>query len=104
MRELTGVQYQCYEQKDSHLIVASKSGRWVGSTEWRKDDGEVMGIGVEKRYRRRGVATTMWTMAHDCGPDPRHSSLDVKGRPALGSLPALIRNRAVNRCAPRVTA
>ena len=74
MRELTGVQYQCYEQKDSHLIVASKSGRWVGSTEWRKDDGEVMGIGVEKRYRRRGVATTMWTMAHDCGPDPRHSS------------------------------
>ena len=78
-----GIRFEHYADAGDgqRSIVAMTAGsrgkcRYVGTLRWSASDGIVSGVGVEPKYRRRGVATRMWQLAHGNGPDfwphPQH--------------------------------
>lgn len=75
--------YQLYEGRHTLNIVTPDLKRSLGWMQWRDDTGELEHIMVNWDERRRGIATTMWTRAHQLSEErgitpPRHSPLRTK--------------------------
>jgi ribosomal protein S18 acetylase RimI-like enzyme len=50
----------------------------MGNIQWNKDTGEIISVGVKTRYRRMGVANTLFHEAHKVAreqglAEPKHS-------------------------------
>src|SRR5690348_12410037 len=65
----------------SHRVSAINTrGREIGYMEWHPTRGEIEHINVDSRYRRKGIATNMWNVAHDAAAthgiaNPEHSEI-----------------------------
>lgn len=64
-----------------HEINAIMDGATVGSLMW-DETGEISWVEVHKDYRRRGIASQMWSSSQHIDPPARHSSR----RSRLGNL------------------
>lgn len=87
---------------DSHTISASVGGNQVGSLSWHPKSGRVMGVEVNREYRRQGIASRMWDEAHRAASRstrvirPTHSadrtdSGDAWARAVGGTLPRRVK-------------
>lgn len=53
-----------YEDHQLHVHVPEKNEP-VGSLHWRGKDGDISGLEVHPEYQRRGIATHLYTKAHE---------------------------------------
>lgn len=54
---------------------------WAKESHGTRKTGEITHIGVDKPFRRKGIARQMYNMAKETGPEPLHSvNLEPLGR------------------------
>lgn len=85
---LSGMQFKyhqgenrAYTKNWTHeLHAVTAEGATVGTLHWGKTTGHVRSIDVEPEHRRQGVATQLWSQAHELASQtrgvrpPRHST------------------------------
>jgi GNAT superfamily N-acetyltransferase len=83
MPELNNLQFEHAEYEGSHIVVAKTGPRQVGQMTWRGstspaaqalEPGEIQRIDVDKKYRRKGVASGMLEHARTVDPGVKHSN------------------------------
>lgn len=86
-RVLESIQFSLERSAGDLIVMARRNGVAVGHLAWRIHTREVRYVWVSPDYRRRGIATGMWTYASTAPVVPKHSSdLSEDGKAWVASL------------------
>ena len=84
--------------KLTHNVVAyNEEGKQIGNLQWNRRSKRIHWVGVDQNYRRQGIASHMWDLAHQVSaelgkPGPKHSTVrwnegDAWAKSVGGDLP-----------------